>query len=356
MDMNGNDVTPDPPRTGDVLGETPPHTAMQQVPKTVGLPVSEAVDLLTSSDFLAHVQRVEPEALQVAGVTGRRRHDIVVSQDPPGGARHPVGAPVTVHVPTTQAARSFSRWIIAVAAVVLVGVGIAIAGAGADSSPSSPAPSAPSTQPPAETVPQTATTVPNLIGKSPGAASALLLGSSLQEGSSVVVLRGEKFRDLDSNSVAEQYPTPDTLVPPNTPVATAIRSSSEDGITVPDTLGQTEADAVAALKQQDLLPLTLTAASSRPAGSVVASLPSPQQAVPTDAREVLLFISDGSVSTPNVIGLRPGEATATVLEAGLRIRIDRTNQPAGSGERVLSQVPAAATPVKRGTEIVVQVG
>jgi serine/threonine-protein kinase len=147
-------------------------------------------------------------------------------------------------------------------------------------------------------------------------------------------------------------------------------------VTVPDTVGQSRNDAVAAVRGAGLKPKAFVVASSRPKGIVVAQKPAGGKRVPGGS-PVRLNVSSGSstgaapppppppppapppppppskpktVTVPDVTGQQQDVAQKQLNTAGLKAGVVyvASDQPQGV---VLAQAPTAGTTQKRGTRI-----
>jgi len=209
--------------------------------------------------------------------------------------------------------------------------------------------------------------VPNVVGTRAAAA--------------VTQLRSEGFRVQETGVVSKQ-PTGTVLA--QNPAAgkriaagsTVTLNVSRGLVTVPDTVGQSRNDAVAAVRGAGLKPKAFVVASSRPKGTVVAQKPAGGKRVPGGS-PVRLNVSSGSstgaapppppppppapppppppskpktVTVPDVTGQQQDVAQKQLNTAGLKAGVVyvASDQPQGV---VLAQAPTAGTTQKRGTRI-----
>jgi len=209
--------------------------------------------------------------------------------------------------------------------------------------------------------------VPNVVGTRAAAA--------------VTELRSEGFRVQETGVVSKQ-PTGTVLA--QNPAAgkriaagsTVTLNVSRGLVTVPDTVGQSRNDAVAAVRGAGLKPKAFVVASSRPKGIVVAQKPAGGKRVPGGS-PVRLNVSSGSstgaapppppppppapppppppskpktVTVPDVTGQQQDVAQKQLNTAGLKAGVVyvASDQPQGV---VLAQAPTAGTTQKRGTRI-----
>jgi eukaryotic-like serine/threonine-protein kinase len=206
--------------------------------------------------------------------------------------------------------------------------------------------------------------VPNVVGKRAAAA--------------VTQLRSDGFR-VQETAVVSKKPTGTVLA--QTPGAgkriaagsTVTIQVSRGLVTVPNTVGQSRNDAVAAVRGAGLKPKAFLVASPRPKGTVVAQKPVGGKRVPSGS-PVRLNVSSGSstaapppppppapppppppsksqtVTVPDVTGQQQDVAQKRLNGAGLKAGVVYvpSDQPQGV---VLSQAPTAGTTQKRGTRI-----
>ncbi len=124
-------------------------------------------------------------------------------------------------------------------------------------------------------------------------------------------------------------------------------------VQVPNVVGQQEADAVAALKQLELIPLVIkTASTNAPAGQVTAQHPGSGESVPAGTT-VEIDVSSGpdAVAVPNVAGLSLADATSKLEAEKLVVHLDTDSSDTVAEGIVISQSPSAGVSVKPGTTI-----
>ena len=206
--------------------------------------------------------------------------------------------------------------------------------------------------------------VPNVVGQ--------------RAASAVSQLKAAGFRVQETSAVSKK-PTGTVLA--QTPGAgkriaggsTVTIQVSRGLVTVPDTVGQSRNDAVAAVRGAGLKPKAFLVGSSQPKGTVVAQKPVGGKRVPGGS-PVRLNISAGSsagapppppppappppppptkpatVTVPDVTGQQQDAAQKALNSAGLKAGVVYvpSDQPQGV---VLSQAPEAGTTQKRGTRI-----
>jgi beta-lactam-binding protein with PASTA domain len=125
--------------------------------------------------------------------------------------------------------------------------------------------------------------------------------------------------------------------------------------TVPDVVGQTESDAIAALTAAGFKADVTQAFSDKKAGIVVSQEPKAGSSL-EDGSAVALTVSKGGkpVTVPDVVGTTSSEATATLQNAGLKVNIVAvpSDQPSGT---VVAQSPAAGKEAQAGDTVRVNV-
>ena len=202
--------------------------------------------------------------------------------------------------------------------------------------------------------------VPNVVGRS--AASA------------VSELRSDGFRVQETGVVSKK---PSGTVLAQTPPSGARIASgstvtirvSRGLVTVPNTVGQSRDDALAAVRVAGLTPKAFSVPSSRPKGTVVAQRPQGGKRVPGGS-VVRLNVSSGSasatpppppppappptkpatVTVPDVTGAQQDVAQKQLNAAGLKAGVVYVKSDEAQGT-VVSQAPESGTTQKRGTRI-----
>ena len=150
------------------------------------------------------------------------------------------------------------------------------------------------------------------------------------------------FAGAPRRTVVEQEPRGGEQAPRGSTVALKV-SKGRNLNTVPDVLGLTEEEAVAALRAREFEPRIFDVPSPDPAGTVVAQQPQPGEQAPPDSR-VRINVSTGEEEgepaerAPNVVGLAQTPALRRLYEAGYRgvVVFEESNQPRG---RVVEQRP-----------------
>ena len=169
-------------------------------------------------------------------------------------------------------------------------------------------------------------------------------------------LRG-KTDPQPSSSVAEgfvfgQSPDPGTRVNKGNQVTITV-STGKPKTDVPEIVGKSEADAVAALTGAKLEFKSLQVPSDQPAGQVLAQDPKPGVKV-TEGTIVHFTVSKGPtpVAVPSVLGLNVATANSTLQGAGFKVgsqSID-SSQPK---DTVVRQDPAGGSSAAKGTTVTI---
>ena len=158
--------------------------------------------------------------------------------------------------------------------------------------------------------------------------------------------------DDDSEASAGTETLPTTTQPTTTePPATTAPAAT----TVPDVTGRTLEQARELLGDAKLRASVRRVDSDRPPNEVVAQ--NPEAGSEAEPRSIVVLTVTGSparVLVPDVEGQPAGEATATLLDAGLKVRTRLVPSDEQEGT-VLDQSPAAGEEVSRGTLIALQI-
>jgi serine/threonine-protein kinase len=200
--------------------------------------------------------------------------------------------------------------------------------------------------------------VPNVVGQREAAAVSTLRAQGFQVQTTNVV------STKPSGTVIAQNPQAGARVGHGSTVTIRV---SRGPVRVPDTVGQSRADAVAALGGAGLRPKVFSVPSSQPKGQVVAQKPLGGKRV-AGGSTVRLNVSSGStaaapppppppppskpatVTVPDVTGQQQDVAQKQLNAAGLKAGVVyvASDEPQGS---VVSQAPEGGTTQKRGTRI-----
>jgi serine/threonine-protein kinase len=197
--------------------------------------------------------------------------------------------------------------------------------------------------------------VPNEVGQREAAAVSALRAQGFQVQTSNVV------STKPSGTVIAQSPPAGARVGRGSTVTIRV---SRGLVTVPDTVGQSRDNAVAAVGGAGLKPKVFTVPSSQPKGEVVAQKPLGGKRV-AGGSTVRLNVSSGStaaappppppskpstVTVPDVTGQQQDVAQKQLNAAGLKAGVVyvASDEPQGT---VVSQAPEGGTTQKRGTRI-----
>jgi serine/threonine-protein kinase len=138
---------------------------------------------------------------------------------------------------------------------------------------------------------------------------------------------------------------------------TLIVSSGPEEVVVPDVTGQTQQDAVAALKEKGLYAVFQEKASTEPQGTVISQSPGAGQRI-GQGSNITLFVSNGKVKeVPDVTGLSQVDAETQIADAGFKptVRQRPTDQPGEDGT-VLAQSPGGGATRKEGSTVTLTIG
>ena len=208
--------------------------------------------------------------------------------------------------------------------------------------------------------------VPNVVGKSESAAVSALRAQGFQVRTATVV------SNKPSGTVLAETPPAGDRVGHGSTVTIRV---SRGLVTVPDTVGQSRADAIAAVRGTGLKPKAVAVPSSQPKGTVLAQRPQGGKRVPGGS-PVRLNVSSGStasvppppppppaspppppplgkpatVTVPDVTGQLQDAAQKQLNAAGLKVGVVYVRSDEVQGT-VVSQAPEGGTTQKRGTRI-----
>ena len=206
--------------------------------------------------------------------------------------------------------------------------------------------------------------VPNVVGQQGAAAVNELRSDGFRVRETGVV------SNKPSGTVLAQSPQAGARIGAGSTVTIRV---SRGLVTVPDTVGQSRADALAAVRGAGLEPKAFSVPSSRPKGTVVAQKPQGGKRVPGGS-PVRLNVSSGSTSTvpppppppgppppppptkpatvtvPDVTGQQQDAAQKQLNAAGLKAGLVYVASDQEQGT-VVSQAPEAGTTQKRGARI-----
>lgn len=134
-------------------------------------------------------------------------------------------------------------------------------------------------------------------------------------------------------------------------------SSGPEQVVIPDVKGQSQQDAIAALKEKGLYAVFQEKASTEPQGTVIDQSPAAGQKI-GQGSNVTLFVSNGKVkSVPDVIGLTQVEAETQIAAAGFKPTArQRPTDQQGEDGTVLSQSPGAGAKRNEGSTVTLTIG
>lgn len=186
------------------------------------------------------------------------------------------------------------------------------------------------------------TTVPAVIGMRQERAEATVRDAGLDPDTT----RQESAKPR--GVVLNQSPDPGAEVEEGSTVRLVV-SNGPPRETVPDVVGQPEAEAVEDLEAAGFEPEVTKAFSDKKAGLVVSQKPEGGTNL-KEGSAVELTVSRGSkpVTVPDVVGTTSSEATATLTDAGLRVNVVGvpSDEPSGT---VVAQNPVAGKKAKAGS-------
>jgi eukaryotic-like serine/threonine-protein kinase len=195
-------------------------------------------------------------------------------------------------------------------------------------------------------------TVPDVVGEPEAVAAALLIRDGFEP-----VFRYTVVDDEPYDIVLAQNPVGLTEAPVGSQVVLQVAARPET-VTVPNLVGLSEEDALAALREAGLVRGNVSRQSSStiPAGQVIVSDP-PQGSVVPRGSAVSYTISDGEemVRVRPVVNTEESEAVARLREQGLEVAIQRAFSPTVPDGYVIDQDPAAGTEVPVGTIVTITV-
>lgn len=191
--------------------------------------------------------------------------------------------------------------------------------------------------------------VPNVSGMTQAAAEAALaqagLTASAQDGNSPTVAQGQ---------VMAQAPAAGQKVPANTSVGITI-SQGPANATVPNMVGNTQAEATDALKKVGLGTKVISNYSADVAKGDVYSQTPAQGTLVAPGTVVSIHVSNGkppaptTVKVPDVLGDTQDEATTTLQDLGFQVAVSEI--ATGAAGKVVYQAPKAGTPEPKGSTV-----
>jgi serine/threonine-protein kinase len=158
---------------------------------------------------------------------------------------------------------------------------------------------------------------------------------------------------VPANHVISQDPAADDLADKGSTVTFTL-SRGTHPTTVPYVIGQTRAQAQAAMIQAHLKPVFQKVQSDQPKGTVTKTEPGSGQQVPRGT-PVTISIAEGPQKVPNVVGLMEDAAVAKLKQAGFNPQVNpdtTSTEPKGT---VTGQTPNAGQPLQQGSTVYITV-
>jgi serine/threonine-protein kinase len=188
-------------------------------------------------------------------------------------------------------------------------------------------------------------TVSNVVGMKEAAATEQLR----QQGLDPRVLT--KPSKAAKGTVFAQTPGAGTSVARGAPVELSVSAISLTK--VPNVVGLKSAAAVSRLKTAGLGAQVVTVAGTKPAGTVLSQTPPAPKSVGKGST-VVLKVSRGTATVPDIVGQQLADAGAALRTAGLKPIVFRVPNAASKGT-VIAQKPAAGSRAPRGSKVRVNV-
>lgn len=190
-----------------------------------------------------------------------------------------------------------------------------------------------------------AVTVPNVVGMKEAAATEQLR----QRGLDPRVLT--KPSKAAKGTVFAQTPGAGTSVARSAPVELSVSAISLTK--VPNVVGLKTAAAVSRLKGAGLRAQVVMVAGTKPAGTILSQTPPAPRRVGKGST-VVLKVSRGTATVPDVVGQQLADAGAALRTAGLKPAVFRVPNAASKGT-VIAQKPAAGSKASRGSKVRINV-
>ncbi|HET6350614.1 MAG TPA: Stk1 family PASTA domain-containing Ser/Thr kinase [Coriobacteriia bacterium] len=190
--------------------------------------------------------------------------------------------------------------------------------------------------------------VPNLVGLKEDKARETLTQLGLQADKQA----DQPSDKYDKGVVFSQYPEEGEKVAPGTPVQFTV-SSGPPNQTVPNVVGKTQSAAQKALKDKGLKWTIKEQTSDTVAkGKVIEQSPTPGLSV-APGTPITLTVSTGKppVEVPNVVGMFPDEAEATLKSKGFKV--DRQYTPQANSNKVVNQDPTGPNTAAYGSSVTI---
>ena len=321
-------------------GESPVAVAYQHVrempptPSAVDPQLPAAVDAIVMKALAKNPENRYQTAAEMRADVDRALHGIPVSAPPvlPDEPTQQLSSVGTATLATTRAPARRAGWYVALTIAVVAALGLlgfaAYALFGAD---------------------QNKVVVPDLRGQTIVAATAALEDKGLVVGDTT-----PQPSDQPKDTVLAQNPPPQTEVGQGTAVDLTI-SSGPAQVVVPPLVGLSQSDALAALRDANLvLGKLVQQPSDQPAGQVIDSRP-PEGKEVDEGSSVVLVVSTGEVSVPNVVGDSEAQATATLRNIGFDVVPVEVIDAGSAPGTVIAQSPTSGTPLRLGSVVTISV-
>lgn len=201
--------------------------------------------------------------------------------------------------------------------------------------------------------------VPNVVGKTVEEATEILKSAGL-----TAKATKSESTEYEKNHIMSQDLEPGTTVNPGTVLNLVVSSGKVVGVSVPDVVGKTEAEAKVILEQEGfVMRKQLLESASVEKGCVISQSPLGAESAPSGS-EITVTISSGAgssneVEVPDLVGKDEATAKSLLEAAGLTCsKVSEEYNDSVAEGLVLNQSYAAATmaPLGTGVEITVSLG
>jgi serine/threonine-protein kinase len=189
--------------------------------------------------------------------------------------------------------------------------------------------------------------VPNVVGERLKAAQTTLEDAKFE------VEVETQASDEPKNIVLRQDPAGESEAEEGS-VVTLLVSAGPEQVEVPQVVGLSQQDAIAAVQDADLVVDIEEIDSDQPAGTVVSSDPAEGTLVDVGST-VTLRVSTGEVTVPSVVGRSESSATTILEQAGFNVTPVFEETDEASPGTVIAQSPAADSTARLGTTVVITI-
>ncbi|MEM7251784.1 MAG: PASTA domain-containing protein, partial [Pseudomonadota bacterium] len=328
------------------------------VPDVVGETQADATTAITGAGLVVGAVTTANDPTVPAGE--------VISQDPTGGTTVDEGSAVDLVVslgPNQVTVPDVVGETQADATTAITGVGLVVGTVTGANDPSVPVGSVISQDPTGGTTVDEGSAVdlvislgpnqvvvPDVVGETQADANTAITGVGLVVGAVTTA----NDASVPAGSVISQNPTGGTSVDDGSAVDLVI-SLGPNQVTVPDVVGETQADAATAITGVGLVVGAVTTANdaSVPAGSVISQNPTGGTSVDEgSAVDLVISLGPGQVAVPDVIGLDQSSAESAIIGAGLVVgTVTTENDPTAPAGEVIDQDPDGGTLVDPGASV-----